>query len=62
MISDFYLAKIRKKFQKKLIISKNGCCGTCIEHSIAEGIVHIKMTEEAMRYANNNFDLLNVNF
>ncbi|CAK5034156.1 unnamed protein product [Meloidogyne enterolobii] len=43
----------------QLIVSKNGCCGTCIEHSIAEGIVHIKMTEEAMRYANNNFDLLN---
>uniref|UniRef100_A0A1I8B1B2 Choline O-acetyltransferase n=1 Tax=Meloidogyne hapla TaxID=6305 RepID=A0A1I8B1B2_MELHA len=43
----------------QLIVSKNGCCGTCIEHSIAEGIVHIKMTEEAMRYANNNFDLIN---
>ncbi|KAF7637876.1 Carn_acyltransf domain-containing protein [Meloidogyne graminicola] len=45
----------------QLIVSRNGCCGVCIEHSIAEGIVHINMTEEAIRYANNNFNIFKKN-
>ncbi|KAL3121822.1 hypothetical protein niasHT_002050 [Heterodera trifolii] len=39
----------------QMIVSRNGCCGLCIEHSVAEGIVIIKMAEEAMRFANENW-------
>ncbi|KAI1708483.1 choline/Carnitine o-acyltransferase domain-containing protein [Ditylenchus destructor] len=35
----------------QLIVSRTGCCGLCIEHSVAEGIVIINMCESAMRFA-----------
>uniref|UniRef100_A0A914GVM3 Choline O-acetyltransferase n=1 Tax=Globodera rostochiensis TaxID=31243 RepID=A0A914GVM3_GLORO len=41
----------------QLIVSRNGCCGLCIEHSVAEGIVIINMAEGAMRFANENWIL-----
>jgi len=39
----------------QLIVSRSGCCGMCIEHSVAEGIVYINMTEAVIRFADGSW-------
>lgn len=46
MLDYFFICSVQ------LIVARNGCCGLCIEHSVAEGIVYINMAESVIRFAN----------